>query len=78
MEAFSQFINDESLNQKQIVFLNKIIDYVVQNGYIDDFSILQKPPFDNVKFIKIFDKIKRQEIINSIAKIKENAINIIA
>ena len=25
MEAFSQFINDESLNQKQIVFLNKII-----------------------------------------------------
>ncbi len=29
---FSAFINDQSLNQKQITFIIKIINYIEQNG----------------------------------------------
>ena len=40
MKAFSKFINDASLNQKQIAFVEKIINHVEQNGYMDDVSEL--------------------------------------
>ena len=46
MKVFSEFINDENLNQQQIAFVNMIIDYIEQNGSIEDKSILIKAPFD--------------------------------
>lgn len=45
MDAFSAFINDASLNQKQIAFVMKIINHIEQNGYMDNVADLQKPPF---------------------------------
>ncbi|MBQ7265702.1 MAG: hypothetical protein IJS61_06345 [Firmicutes bacterium] len=45
---------------------------------MEDVSVLQKPPFDNVKFIKLFDKNTTMGILNSINNIKENAVNVIA
>ncbi len=57
--AFSEFINDQSLTQAQIVFVKKVIDYIVQNGYIDNVAELTKPPFDKPQsFIKLFDGSK--------------------
>ena len=74
MAAFSSFINDESLNQKQIAFVHKIINYVEQNGYME-LTDLQKPPFDKpASIIKLFDNKKRTELINTISSIKDNAI----
>ena len=35
-EIFSEFLNDKSLNTKQIHFVELIIDYVVKNGFIED------------------------------------------
>lgn len=46
MNVFSKFINDENLNHRQITFVRKIIDYVVQNGYMESVSLLTKAPFD--------------------------------
>ena len=64
MNAFSEFINDSSLNQKQIAFIHKIIMHIENNGYIDDVKILMKPPFDKpFSFIKMFDTTKRELII---------------
>jgi len=78
MKAFSEFINDESLNQNQIVFVKKIIDYVVQNGYMENVSELMKPPFDKPQsFVKLFDRNKQAEIIRLINEIKDNAQNVI-
>lgn len=75
MEAFSQFINDESLNQKQIAFVQKIINHIEQNGYMENVSDLQKPPFDKpVSFIKMFDANKREALIRTINGIKNNAL----
>lgn len=59
--AFSEFINDQSLNQGQIVFVKKVIDYIAQNGYIDNVSELVKPPFDKPQsFVKLFDGAKQK------------------
>ncbi|WEK55461.1 MAG: DEAD/DEAH box helicase family protein [Candidatus Cohnella colombiensis] len=76
--AFSEFINDQSLSQMQIVFVKKVIDYIVQNGYIDHVSELTKPPFDKPQsFIKLFDGTKQRRLVEMITKIKENAVKII-
>jgi len=75
MQAFSDFINDQSMNQAQIVFVKKVIDYVVQNGYIENISDLTKPPFDKPQvFIKLFDGTKQRRLIDVVTQIKENAV----
>ena len=79
MEAFSAFINDESLNQKQISFIHKIINHIEQNGYMENVMDLQKPPFDKpIPFTKMFDKKTMTSLVQKINEIKENAVNIIA
>lgn len=78
MTAFSEFINDESLNQMQIVFVKKIIDYIVQNGYIENVSELMKPPFDKpVSFIKLFDTSNQKKLVSIINQFKENAVKLV-
>ncbi|WAG61785.1 hypothetical protein LL037_16635 [Clostridium estertheticum] len=53
IKVFSKFINDQSLDQNQIVFVKKVIDYIVQNGYVENVMDLAKPPFDKpYKFVK--------------------------
>ena len=75
MQAFSEFINDQSLNQQQIVFIQKIVDYVVQNGYIDDVSLLMTPPFDRPQsFVNLFDRSKQIRILELVKRVKENAL----
>ena len=79
MEAFSAFINDASLNQKQIAFVRKIINHIEQNGYMENVAELQKPPFDKpVAFIKMFDAKTRAALIQKINEIKENAVKVVA
>ena len=79
MQAFSKFINDESLNQKQIAFVNKIINHIEQNGYMESVTDLQKPPFDKpISFVKLFDMKTRTELINTIQSIRDNATNVVA
>ena len=45
--AFSEYIDEASLNSDQIYFLDQIIDYIVVNGTMNDMSVLQDPPFTN-------------------------------
>ena len=79
MSAFSAFINDSSLNQKQIEFILKIINHIENNGYIEDIKILMKPPFDKpYSFIKMFDSKTRNAILLTIESIKNNALQVVA
>lgn len=41
--AFSKFINEESL---KIAFVQKVIHYIEQNGYVESKAILMRPFFD--------------------------------
>lgn len=77
MEVFAEFINNQAMNQRQIVFLQKVVNYIEQNGYMDSVTELQKPPFDKpVSFVKLFDFNTRKRIIDLINQVKDNAVNI--
>jgi type I restriction enzyme R subunit len=75
MKAFASFINDQSLNQEQINFIHKIINHIENNGYIEDMRILREPPFDRPhKFIHLFSIENQRTIVETIEKIKKNAL----
>lgn len=77
MKAFSIFINDQALNQQQIVFVKKVVDYVVQNGYMESPRMLMAPPFDKPQsFIRLFDGTRQQKLLNLINEIKANAVEV--
>jgi len=77
-KAFSKFINEQSLDQNQIVFVKKIVDYIAQNGYVENVMDLTKTPFDKpYKFVKLFDAEKQREIANIVNEVKENATKIV-
>ena len=44
--AFSTFIAEERPNTEQIHFIEQVVDYVVENGYINNVLDLMKAPFD--------------------------------
>lgn len=53
--AFAEFLNDTSLDSRQIYFVNQIVEYIVQNGILKDMSVLQEPPFtDRGSVVDIF------------------------
>ena len=54
-EAFAQYLNDASLDSRQIYFVNQIVEYIVQNGMMKDLSVLQEAPFtDQGSVVDIF------------------------
>ena len=44
-EAFSAYLSDTNLDSRQIYFVNQIVEYIVHNGMLKDFSVLQESPF---------------------------------
>ena len=44
-EAFSEYLDENSLDSRQIYFVNQIVEYIVQNGMMKDLSVLQEAPF---------------------------------
>ena len=44
-EAFSAYLSDTNLDNRQIYFVNQIVEYIVHNGMLKDFSVLQEAPF---------------------------------
>ena len=75
-EAFSEFLNNESLNMNQIHFVKLIVDYVVKNGFIEDNRVLKEDPFRTVGSITTLFKDNMDDarkIIKIINDIKVNA-----
>lgn len=53
--AFSDYLNNASLDGRQIYFVNQIIEYIVRNGMMKDLSVLQEPPFtDQGSVVEVF------------------------
>ena len=53
--AFAQYLNDASLDSRQIYFVNQIVEYIVHNGLMKDLSVLQEPPFtDQGSIVEVF------------------------
>lgn len=74
-EEFSVYLNDVNLDDRQIYFLNQIIEYIVHNGLMMDLSVLQESPFtDRGSVVEIFtDLTLWQGIREVIETINKNA-----
>lgn len=74
-EAFSCFLNRNDLDSRQIYFINQIINYIVHNGLLKDFSILQRSPFaERGSVAEIFkDHVLWLDIRNTIERVNRNA-----
>ena len=76
-EAFSEFLNNQNLNSKQIHFVKLIVDYIVKNGFIEDNRVLMEDPFRSVgSIIEIFENnvTERNNLIKRINEIRENIL----
>ena len=73
MEAFADFINDESLTEQQIAFVHRVIDYIENNGYMEPGALAQAP-FDRPQsFVRLFDTLHQIKLVEIIKRIKSNA-----
>ena len=54
-EAFAEFLGNADLDNRQIYFVNQIVEYIVHNGMMKDLSVLQDAPFtDKGSVVEIF------------------------
>ncbi|WP_026661394.1 DEAD/DEAH box helicase family protein [Butyrivibrio proteoclasticus] len=75
MQAFSSFIAKERPNAEQIYFIEKVVDYLVENGCVESVRDLMSAPFDRpVKFTMLFSLEEQKELIEIVNGIKENAL----
>ena len=55
-----------------------MIDYIVQNGYMESAAYLAKPPFDKpASFLKLFDPERQKKLVDTVKSIRENAEKIV-
>ena len=74
-QAFSKYLNDVNLDDRQIYFVNQIINYIVQNGMMKNFAVMQEAPFtDKGDVGDIFtDTVVWLDIMKIIKAINANA-----
>lgn len=73
--AFGQFIAEERPNADQMSFLEKVVDYIVENGCIENVRDLMSAPFDRpVKFSILFTPDEQKKLVTIINTIKDNAL----
>ena len=75
-EAFSEYLSDTNLDSRQIYFVNQIVEYIVQNGLMKDFSVLQEAPFtDRGSIVELFPDVNVwMGIRKTIEQINANAL----
>jgi type I restriction enzyme R subunit len=75
-QAFSKYLNDVNLDDRQIYFVNQIINYIVQNGMMKNFAVMQESPFtDKGDVGDIFtDTVIWFDIMKVIKSINANAM----
>ena len=75
-EAFAEFLNDTSLDSRQIYFVNQIVEYIVHNGLLKDLSVLQETPFtDKGSVVEVFTDLSVwMRIRNAIERVNANAV----
>ena len=68
--AFAKYLDDVTLDSRQIYFVNQIVEYIVHNGLMKDLSVLQESPFtDKGSVVEIFTDLS---IWTGIRKIIDN------
>jgi len=73
--AFSEYLENNNLDSRQIYFVNQIVEYIVHNGMMKDLSVLQESPFtDQGSVVEVFTDLNIwMGIRKIIEKINANA-----
>ena len=75
MAAFGSFIAEKRPNAEQIAFIEKVVDYLVENGCVNNVRDLMSAPFDRpIKFSVLFTQEEQKKMVQIINQIKENAL----
>ena len=74
--AFSEYLDETNLDSRQIYFVNQIVEYIVHNGMMKDFSVLQETPFtDQGSIVEVFTDISMwMGIRKVIEQVNANAV----
>ncbi len=74
--AFAGFLSSTNLDDKQIYFVNQIVEYIVHNGIMKDFSVLQEAPFtDKGSIVEVFTDVSVwMDIRKIIESVNNNAL----
>ena len=74
--AFADYLDNVSLDSRQIYFVNQIVEYIVRNGMMKDLSVLQDAPFtDKGSVVEVFTDLSVwMNIRKIIDQINANAI----
>jgi len=74
--AFSEYLESNNLDSRQIYFVNQIVEYIVHNGMMRDLSVLQESPFtDQGSVVEIFTDLNVWLGIRKVIEnINDNAI----
>ena len=72
-EAFAEYLNEATMDSRQIYFVNQIVEYIVHNGLLKDMSVLQESPFtDKGSIVEILTDLSVwngiRTVINNINK----------
>lgn len=79
-EAFSEFLGENRLNEKQRHFVKLIIDYIVANGIMEDRKTLQQEPFRTVGSVVSLFKNNMNDakaILDIVDEIKKNSEEVV-
>ena len=74
--AFAAYLDNVNLDSRQIYFVNQIVEYIVRNGVLKDWSVLQEPPFtDRGSIVEVFSDLSLwMDIRKVIENINANAV----
>lgn len=72
--AFAKFL-DWSLNGEQIAFLQRVVNYVVDNGFVEPRDLV-KAPFAPSEIHRIFNQIEKGKIRDALERMNANAVDV--
>lgn len=76
-EAFSEFLNDQNLDSRQIRFVKTIVDYVIKNGVMAK-QVLQEEPFQSIgSIVDVFPLESAQKLVSIIDTLNKNATDFV-
>ena len=76
-EAFSEFLDNQSLDSRQSRFIHLIVEYVVRNGHMTDKSVLREDPFKSIGSItELFSLEAQMKVVGIIDGINRNALEV--
>ena len=75
--AFSEFLDNQSLDSRQSRFIHLIVEYVVRNGHMTNKGVLREDPFKSVGSItELFPLADQLKVVGIIDGINRNALEV--